>query len=241
MDGTDIDFANWVEDAVRDGTDQCVQMSLLDKTLGKWADESCKRTALVICEKKQEQLNWRVLVKSIESIEDLEKEQQKTIEYLKQELITVNANIVQQLKDLKYQNQKQQDQLNSLIPLGFLYTQFPNQLKPEELWPNTKWSEITPQYSGLFFRAEGAGSEPFGKTQQANQSWISDVNLQGYYYDYMKALQFEEKIAWTSLRQRQWTDINPSGEQTLYTLKFYMTEGEVRPKNTAIKIWKRIQ
>ena len=42
-----------------------------------------------------------------------------------------------------------------------------------ELWSNTKWSEITSNYSGLFFRAEGGGSESFGKIQQANQTWIS--------------------------------------------------------------------
>ena len=128
----------------------------------------------------------------------------------------------------------------SSIPLGFLYTQFPNQSKPEDLWPNTKWSEMTSQYSGLFFRAEGGESEPFGRIQQANQSWISNIHYKGYEYSSFKGLHNLDQM--TSLNQNQWVDIQPSGYTTsVYNFKFYTTGGEVRPKNAAIKIWKPIQ
>ena len=63
----------------------------------------------------------------------------------------------------------------TVIPIGFLYTQFPEQSSPQQLWPSLQWTEVTQQYAGLFFRAEGSGSLPFGQTQPSNQSWISDI------------------------------------------------------------------
>jgi hypothetical protein len=216
MDGTDTNFTNWANDAVRDGTAQCVQMSLVDKTIGKWLDESCKRTALIVCQKQQE-LNFNLLAESIQKME-------KTIEIVK------NKTDIQEkeLSSIKA----------SVIPLGFLYTQFPNQSKPEDLWPNTKWSEITSQYSGLFFRAEGAGSEPFGKIQLANQSIISDSHLQGvHYYPEDKPVEMKS----TTLIKEHWTNIDTGNYLILGILQLFTTGGEVRPKNTAIKIWKRIQ
>ena len=80
-------------------------------------------------------------------------------------------------------------QQGSLIPMGFLYTQLPEQSTPQELWPDMVWAEVTQKYAGLFFRAEGKNSEPFGKIQQANQSLIShflvSAVLQGDHRDYL--------------------------------------------------------
>ena len=258
-DGTgrgDTGYTNWGSDAVRDGKDECVQMSLLDKTLGKWTDVSCAKKALILCQRKQE-LDFNILRKAFE-------EQQKTIDSMKAEIksLKVNSNTVNSFKIEileKHMNQLQEqfktemnrqdknDQLtqnilhkiNSIIPLGFLYTQFPNQSKPEELWPNTKWSEITSEYSGLFFRAEGGGSEHFGQIQHANQSWISEVYLKGAHFNW-KDLTVVEKT--TVLKHKEWVDTEPPGKNYLAVghLSFHTTGGEVRPKNTAIKIWKRI-
>ena len=140
---------------------------------------------------------------------------------------------------LKIENQKQQDQLNSLIPLGFLYTQFPNQTKPSELWPKTKWSEITSNYSGLFFRAEGGESGPFGQIQQANQSWISDIHLLGCWYkSWSNGTCYDNH---NHFEKNKWTRTNQTQIESVAKLEYFTTGGEVRPKNTAIKIWKRIQ
>ena len=54
MDGTDSNFTNWSEDAIREGSESCVRMSLMNRTLGKWTDSSCKRHALIVCQKRQE-------------------------------------------------------------------------------------------------------------------------------------------------------------------------------------------
>jgi hypothetical protein len=75
--------------------------------------------------------------------------------------------LTQELENVRKDVSKQQDEINNLkknlsspgdIPIGFLYTQLPNQTSPVELWPNMKWTEVTQQYFGLFFRAEGGHS-----------------------------------------------------------------------------------
>ena len=132
---------------------------------------------------------------------------------------------------------KQQGQIKSLIPIGFLYTQLPEQSPPQELWPHMKWTEVTQKYSGLFFRAEGSGSDPFGQIQQANQSWISDVYAKSYKPEFFANSGFP--IDQIQLKQDQWNNL--SQNCAIYQLKFFLTQGENRPKNTAIKIWKRIQ
>ena len=240
MDGTETNFYNWANDAVRDGTAQCVQMSLYDKTIGKWTDESCKKTALIVCQKKQE-LNFNVVLNLVQKMEN-------SIEIMKKQLEgqkNITDKEFEQLKNMN-ENQKklieaQNEKFNSIssVPLGFLYTQFPSQSKPEDLWPNTKWSEITSQYSGLFFRAEGGNSAPFGQTQQANQSSISNAYYWGFKYDSFGIGHSYTKE--TYLNQNQWAEIESGGATAVYLLKFFTTDGEVRPKNTAIKIWKRIQ
>ena len=213
MDGTDTNFTNWADDTVRDGTDPCVQMSLVTETLGKWSDMSCKKLGIIVCQKKQE-FNFTTLRNAFEL-------QQKDMNSIKDEI--------------KALNQK----FEASIPLGFLYTQFPNQSKPEDLWPNTTWSEITSNYSGLFFRAEGGESEPFGQVQQANQSWISDIHFFGVIdSSFRGGTGYETEI---SLKKNQFVDLNVNAHEAVSDIRFYTTGGEVRPKNTAIKIWKRIQ
>ena len=123
------------------------------------------------------------------------------------------------------------------VPIGFLYTQLPNQSSPEQLWPNMEWTEVTHQYSGLFFRAEGSGSESFGQIQQANQSWISNINTLDYEFDFSAVNGHYGDQENYDLKLNSWTSIRPNGVQD--EIFIYTTAGEMRPRNTAIKIWKR--
>ena len=119
MDGTDNNFTNWADDAVKDGLDPCVQMSLVNASMSKWYDQSCKMTGLVVCQKRQE-FNLNVVKELIEGLtKDKENQQNKLIS---QEKIIQNH----------------QEQINHLIPIDLLYTQFPNQSSPQQLWPNMK-------------------------------------------------------------------------------------------------------
>lgn len=55
-------------------------------------------------------------------------------------------------------------------PIGVLYTQYPQQKSPQELFPNTTWEEVN--YDGAFFRASGGNAAAFngGKQEQSIQS-----------------------------------------------------------------------
>ena len=143
-------------------------------------------------------------------------------------------NLVNQIEKLTTKidelDKKKNDQL---IPIGFLYTQYPSQSSPDGIWPVYKWTEITSQYAGLFFRAEGDGSLPFGQTQQANQTWISDIKAEGSVDDSYK----DKDNQLTSMNVGKWTE--PYFEHSIWKIHFFTTDGEVRPKNTAIRIWKR--
>ncbi|KAJ6643680.1 hypothetical protein Bhyg_08644, partial [Pseudolycoriella hygida] len=47
------------------------------------------------------------------------------------------------------------------VPIGFVYVQYPNRPAPGALWPTVKWQQITSDYAGQFFRAEGQNSKSF--------------------------------------------------------------------------------
>ena len=51
VDGMDTEYDNWSDEAVRDGEDACVKMSLMDGLIGKWMDSSCKSRDLVVCQR----------------------------------------------------------------------------------------------------------------------------------------------------------------------------------------------
>ena len=141
-----------------------------------------------------------------------------------------NKNVIQQdITSLKTSSQ---------IPIGFLYTQLAEQSSPQQLWPSLQWTEVTQQYAGLFFRAEGSGSLPFGQTQQDNAPHLVDIKY--HYQDYTG--QLEGKIV--NMKTGEWNDVI-SGDMfagsshKLMHWNMHISEGDVRPKNMAIKIWKR--
>ncbi|CAG2171898.1 unnamed protein product [Oppiella nova] len=123
---------------------------------------------------------------------------------------------------------------DTLIPVGFVYTQLSSQKDPHELWPTMTWDDITKEYAGLFFRAEGGSSAPFGERQQDNAPVLTEIQT-GI---------VKEKVA-TDVHTKlgDWSDliyVATSGGGDHKTLRFKMTEGEVRPKNEAVIIWKRV-
>lgn len=55
-------------------------------------------------------------------------------------------------------------------PVGFVYTQFPGETAPGTLFPGTTWSNISSNFAGKFFRAEGGAASAFGAGAQAGQN-----------------------------------------------------------------------
>ena len=49
--------------------------------------------------------------------------------------------------------------IDMVWPIGVIYTQYPQQKSPQELFPNTTWEEL--KYDGAFFRASGGNAAAF--------------------------------------------------------------------------------
>ena len=70
VDGMDTEFDNWSDEAVRDGNEACVKMSVMPGTIGKWVDSSCKSKALVVCQRTPE-LSLNSLKDIIQNMSDI--------------------------------------------------------------------------------------------------------------------------------------------------------------------------
>lgn len=123
-----------------------------------------------------------------------------------------------------------------LLPKGFIYTQLPNQTAPETLFPGNRWREITRDFAGLFFRAEGGDSAPFGFVQSANSTGISEIRAHSSEYSVLRDVSnyYSQQL---NIRSNQWTNLPQTGRSIITSFNVFNSGGEVRPINTAIKIW----
>lgn len=142
-----MEYTNWAQEPTVNGNQRCVEITTFPGLLGKWMTIPCNKRLLVVCEKKQV---WPVKYIQ-EAFEDFRKVISAKLIYLEQNYQTLE-------KSYKHLQE-------NIVPVGFIYVQFGDQLAPKEVWPQFKWEEITASYAGLFFRAEGKGSAPFNVTQ----------------------------------------------------------------------------
>lgn len=125
------------------------------------------------------------------------------------------------------------------VPLGFIYVQLPKEAVPEHIWPKAKWTEVTAAYAGVFFRAEGAGSEAFGAGVQAENvrrisrlEYVATAETGNVWSTVLTT----EKEGHFTVKTGVYSE-NNYGAQTAF--KVDISGGELRPRNMAIKIWKR--
>ena len=231
QDQTETNYTNWSDEAAKDGEVKCVEMSLEKETNGKWSDVSCKKSALIICQKKQD-LTLITLRNALVTLENKLAQNEHDISCQRNEIDTMTI----REKNLTNFMEKQLKSIDSLIPIGFLYTQFPSQSSPDMLWPNMKWTEVTQSYAGLFFRAEGGNSSSYDELQLASAPHLAQINQHVNVYEYGDTLNItlEEGIE----TKRFFTG---KGDFTrgYFSLSFLVSNEEVRPINKAIKIWKR--
>lgn len=74
--------------------------------------------------------------------------------------------------------------IDAVWPIGVIYTQYPQQKSPQEIFPNTVWEEL--KYDGAFFRASGGNAAAFieksgvlSKQEQSIQSHKHDFSWAG--------------------------------------------------------------
>jgi hypothetical protein len=139
-------------------------------------------------------------------------------------------------------------------PLGYVYTQYPGQLSPVEMNLKGTWDDITDQYAGLFFRAEGSRlgegqnsgdppdhvSAPFDGSVQFDQ--IRDIK------GTLKQVITGSPEATGAFRYTAEPHDGISTNGSAYRRGTYdmdasretPTGSEIIPVNTSIRLWKRI-
>ena len=126
--------------------------------------------------------------------------------------------------------------LSNPVPIGFIYVQLPSQPEPKTLWPMAEWKNISQQYAGHFFRVEGDKAASFGQPQsdsfqEHTHEYENGYELGGgnHYYNYGDYYH----VYSVGQRTKTCTSSVASGYGTP------RTSDETRPKNYAIRVWKR--
>jgi len=98
-----------------------------------------------------------------------------------------------------------------------------------------QWADVSATYAGVFFRVEGGGAAAFGQTQQENAPHLISVE---YNYGGDHPRRIETITGQTS----EWIESGVFISTTYDSeslLRFTLSGGEVRPRNMAVKVWKR--
>lgn len=120
------------------------------------------------------------------------------------------------------------------VPIGFIYIQLPSQPTPNSLWQNGTWLDVTNEYAGLFFRVLGGNSESFENIQAESTPRLIEVETIGT-YELLYHNHIYPNDVWTAgVSSGAWTS---DGH---WRLRFKQSQAEVRPRNTAVRIWRKM-
>ena len=209
-------FNNWAAGNPKNLTDHCVEM-LADEgpSMGKWADERCEKRNMVVCQ--------RMPPMSVQLIA-------ATVIELKHSLQMMASSLAENKKEIA-----------ATIPIGFTYVQLPKDKPPSELWPSMTWADVSKDYEGVFFRVVGGDAASFGQLQQGNAPRLGTIHSTLHGKDDINT--YRGSPYNLTIPMSGWSDGIFTGSYTganYYYMNFKLTDtGEVRPKNMAIKVYKR--
>ena len=135
--------------------------------------------------------------------------------------------------------------IDMVWPIGVIYTQYPQQKSPQELFPNTTWKEVN--YSGAFFRASGGNAGAFngGKQEELVGSHSDSVTVTGgnhrHSYDFTDPHNngpWDKPVAYDNSNNKTTAYTDYSGDLSMSGTVTH-TAKENRPANYTIRIWKR--
>ena len=135
--------------------------------------------------------------------------------------------------------------IKNIVPIGFIYVQFPNEKSPTEIWPRMTWNDVSSAYAGVFFRVVGGEAASFGQVQEDNAPRLDEFNSN---FDYIINKQGQTSLFNQTIPKGGWsgwsyTGYSKFGDDWKYyssmMSRFHVSGGEVRPRNMAIRIWKR--
>lgn len=115
--------------------------------------------------------------------------------------------------------------LNEVFTIGFIYTQYPGKPSPGDMnWPGT-WTNVSSEYAGNFFRAEGGNASAFESGVQP----ATEVGNEVTYAHGANIRNGDEEVVGVN------TSIYQVANNASYTMEWYKT----RPDNETVRIWER--
>ena len=137
--------------------------------------------------------------------------------------------------------------ISAAPPIGTVYVQFPGKSAPADLYGG-EWTNISSQFAGMFFRAEGGNSAAFGSTQNSGAPNV---------YGDFTITRSIDTLAWNigqangAFSKGSYTNTvglnnysvatqgNPYVIFNLSSGNSIYTADEVRPYNSTIRIWEK--
>ncbi len=227
-------YSNWAAGNPKNLTDHCVEMLADEGLEGKWAEDRCARNSRVVCQRMPLPSIWVISRTVIELKHSLQQTASKLAE-TESKLEKTEKSLVETKKEFLEKLNKES------IPIGFIYVQLPKDKAPSELWPSMTWTDISADYEGVFFRVVGGDAASFGQVQQGNAPRLGTVHI---IYDSVDEINTYHRAPYNlTIPMNGWSDQictgSYSGSNNHY-INFKLTDtGEVRPKNMAIKVYKR--
>lgn len=132
---------------------------------------------------------------------------------------------------------------NDKVPIGYVYIQLPNKNSPDQIWPDYNWKDVSEEYAGLFFRANGGDSAKFGQLQDDNSPRIIGISSKTGQAEHIVTDRNHMVLEKGGFSEYFYTGdaVYCDCRHDQQLLKFRVSGGEVRPKNMAIKLWQRIE
>lgn len=219
IDNDILKYANWAEKGPRRKAGYCVQMMSDEEAQGQWIDVPCGRKNLVVCQGLSQVANKNGYHYNY-----------------------YNVPFIEELKRIKESLEKTENRLKELegnpIPMGFIYTQLPGQTDPSCLWPQLSFEDVTAEYAGYFFRAQGGTSSAFGAPQEESSPRLSAVFGEHSYEVRPTLGEVLLRPGWSGNVFAGYEPQSGTG-QGWAVMRFKTDAAEVRPKNMAVKIWRR--
>ncbi len=189
-------------------------------SVGKWFEERCAKRNMVVCQKAP----------------------QISIKLLANIVFELRHSLQQTVSSLVETKKKLIENLNKeSIPISFIYVQLPKDKAPSELWPSMTWQDISKDYEGVFFRVVGGDAASFGQVQQGNAPRLGTIHNS---YNNNNAIKNQiGSPANITIPINGWSDASFTGRNTgenSHYMNFKLTDiAEVRPKNMAVKMYRR--
>jgi len=121
----------------------------------------------------------------------------------------------------------------NVVPIGFVYVQLPYEPSPKEIWPQAVWTDVSDIYRGLFFRVAGEEAAEFGTIQAENAPRVANITV------HRSGSPLTSGTVNLIRGEQTGQIVTGYASSSYYSWSLNVSGGEVRPRNTAIKIWKR--